>query len=132
MNSMAVPRLLQLAQDLEWLGCELEYQGKKHALEGFPGQGPTWQTFLRMRDGVIKTADKLERELKGSISFNPTSVAGIEYPLEAAMDAVGIQLSAVEDIKQAAEFAVHELPPKVRGFTKMVETFLTATGALAR
>jgi hypothetical protein len=132
MTSMSVPRLLQLARDLEWLGCELEYQGKKHALEGFPEAGPTWETFLRMREGVMTTADKLERELKGSISFNPTSVAGIEYPLEAAMDAVGIQLSAVEDIKQAAEFSVHELPPKVRGFTKMVETYLTATGALGR
>ncbi len=127
---MSAPPLLRLAQDLEWLGCELEYQGKKHALQGFPGQGPTWETFLRMQDGVRATADKIERELKGSISFNPTSVAGIEYPLEAALDAVGIQLSAAEDIKQTAEFAVHDLPNKVRAFTKMVETYLRAMGRL--
>lgn len=130
MNPVSVPLLLQLAQDLEWLGCELEYQGQKHALEGFPGQGPTWETFLRMKNGVTTTADKVERELKGSLSFNPTSVAGIEYPLEAAMDAIGVQLSAVEDIKQAAEFAVHDLPTKVRTFTKMVETYLRAIGRL--
>ena len=129
---MSVPPLLQLAQDLEWLGCELEYQGKKHALEGFPGQGPTWETFERMQDGVKATADKLERELKASISFNPTSVAGIEYPLDAALDAIGVQLSAVEDIRQTAEFAVHDLPNKVRAFAKMVETYLRAVGRLDR
>jgi hypothetical protein len=129
---MSVPSLLQLAQDLEWLGCELEYQGKRHALEGFPEEGPTWETFTRMRDGVIKTADKVERELKASLSFNPTAVAGIEYPLEAAMDAIGVQLSAVEDIKEAAEYAVHDLPAKVRAFTKMVESYLRATGKLDR
>ena len=127
---MHAPPLLQLAQDLEWLGCELEYQGKKHALEGFPGEGPTWETFTRMREGVIQTADKLERELKSSLSFNPTSVAGIEYPLEATMDAIGVQLSAVEDIKQTAEYAVYDLPAKVRTFTKMVETYLRAIGKL--
>ena len=129
---MSVPALLRLAQDFEWLGCELEYQGKKHALEGFPEAGPTWETFLRMREGVMTTAAKLERELKGSLSFNPTAVAGIEYPLEAAMDAIGVQLSAVEDIKQTAEYAVHDLPVKVRAFTNMVETYLRAIGKLDR
>ncbi len=129
---MSAPLLLQLAQDLEWLGCELEYQGKRHALEGFPGEGLTWETFVRMRDGVVTTANKVERELKASLSFNPTAVAGIEYPLEAAMDAIGVQLSAVEDIKQTAEFAVHDLPNKVRAFTKMVETYLRAIGKLDR
>ncbi|MFB3923423.1 MAG: hypothetical protein ACE145_17010 [Terriglobia bacterium] len=127
---MSTPTLLQLAQDLEWLGCELEYQGQKHAHEGFPGRGATWETFLHMRDGVEKTAEKVERELKASLSFNPTSVAGIEYPLEAAMDAIGVQLSALEDIKQTAESAVHDLPVKVRAFTRMVETYLRATGKL--
>ena len=39
-------------------------------------------------------------------------------------------LSAVEDIKQTAEFAVHDLPNKVRALTKMVETYLRAIGRL--
>jgi hypothetical protein len=125
---MAEPLLLQLARDLEWLGCELEYQGKKHALQGFPQVGETWETFARMQKGVIATVDKLERELKVSIKYNPAALVGVDYPLDEALDAIGLQLGALEDIRATAQFAVHELPAKVRGFTRMVETFLIALG----
>jgi hypothetical protein len=129
---MPVHKLLQLTQDLEWLGCELEHYGHLHAVEGFPESGPNWQTFLEKRDGVLKTADKIERELKTAISFNPTALVGVEFPLDAALDAIGVQLSALEEIRHAAEFAVHELPTQVRTFTRMVQTYLNAVGATVR
>jgi hypothetical protein len=129
---MPVHKLLQLAQDLEWLGCELEHYGHLHAQEGFPESGPNWQAFLEKRDGVLKTADKIERELKSAISFNPTALVGVEFPLDAALDAIGVQLSALEEIRQDAEYAVQELPTKVRTLTRMVQTYLNAVGASGR
>ena len=129
---MPVHRLRQLAQDLEWLGCELEHYGHLHAQEGFPESGPNWEAFLEKQRGVQTTADKIERELKAAISFNPTTLVGVEFPLEAALDAIGVQLAALEEIRQAAAFAVHELPVKVRTFSRMVETYLNAVGAVSR
>jgi hypothetical protein len=127
---MAVPRLLQLAQDIEWLGCELEWQGKKHALEGFPQSGPNWEAFLQQQRGLLISAAKIERELKGAVSYNPAALVGVEYPLEAALDAVGVLLQALEEIKHCAVYAVHELPARVRAFTRLVENYVTAVGAL--
>jgi len=127
---MATPRMLQLAQELEWLGCELEWQGKKHALEGFPQAGPAWESFVQKQRGVLVTAAKVERELKGAVTYDPGSLVGVDYPLEATLDAVGAQIEALEDIKHCAVYAVHELPAKVRAFTRLVENYLAATGAL--
>jgi hypothetical protein len=127
---MAAPRMLQLAQELEWLGCELEWQGKKHALEGFPQAGPSWESFVQKQRGVLVTASKVERELKGAVTYDPGSLVGVDYPLEATLDAVGAQIEALEDIKHCAAYAVHELPAKVRAFTRLVENYLAATGAL--
>jgi hypothetical protein len=129
---MPVHRLLQLAQDLEWLGCELEHYGHLHAQEGFPESGPNWEAFLEKQRGVLTTADKIERELKTAVSFNPTALVGVEFPLDAALDAIGVQLAALAEIRQAAVFAVHELPTKVRAFTRMVDTYLRAVGAAGR
>ena len=64
---MAEPTILQLAQDLEWLGCEEEHYGHKHAMEGFPEAGPSWDTFREKQRGVLITADKIERELKNAV-----------------------------------------------------------------
>ena len=127
---MVDERLLHLAQDLEWLGCELEFYGKKHALEGFPESGPTWDTFLEKQRGVITTADKIERELKGLVRFNPTLLVGVNFPLAAALESIGELLGAVEDIKECSRTAVHEIPPKVRSFSKMVSTYLTSESSL--
>lgn len=113
--------LLQLAQDLEWLGCELEHYGHKHAQEGYPCAGPTWDFFLEKQRGVMTTAEKIERELKSAIRYNPTPLVGVDYPLRATLDSIAVLLSAIEDIKQSAVHAVQELPPKVRDFTRMVQ-----------
>ncbi len=128
---MGGPVLLQLAHDLEWLGCELEYYGHKHALEGFPEAGPTWDAFREKQRGVVATADKIQRELKNSVRFNPASLVGVEYPIAETLDTLTVVLGAVEEIKQAAIFAVHELPPRVRNFTKMVETYLLAVSSMS-
>ena len=70
------------------------------------------------------TADKIERELKSAVRFNPTSLVGVEFPLEETLDSVTTLLTAVEQIKQTAVMAVHNLPTKVRAFTRMVNTYL--------
>jgi hypothetical protein len=125
---MAEPRLLQLAAELEWLGCELEYLGHKHALEGFPESGPAWDLFREKQRGVLATTDKVERELKTFVRFNPTRLVGVEYPISESLNSITDLLARAENIKQAAAFSVHELPPLVRGFTKMVESYLEAVG----
>jgi len=125
---MAEPRLLHLAQDLEWLGCELEYFGHQHALEGFPESGRTWDVFREKQRGVLTTTDKIERELKNFVRFNPSGLVGVEYPISETLDSITDLLASVETIKQAAGFAVHELPPLVRKFTKMIEGYLQAVG----
>ena len=66
---------------------------------------------------------------KSAIRFNPTPLVGVDYPLEATLDSITELLGTVEDIKQAAVLAVHELPAKVRNFTRMVETYLGTVGA---
>lgn len=118
--------LLRLAQELEWLGCELEYYGHKHAMEGYPKSGPSWNGFLQKRRGVKSTAEKVERELKSSVKFNPTRLVGIEYPMDSTLDSVAELLAALDDIKRSAELSVQELPGKVRGFTRMVDNYLGA------
>ena len=125
---MGEPRLLKLAQDLEWLGCELEFVGHKHALEGFPQSGPEWDLFREKQRGVLATADKVERELKNFVRFNPTRLVGLDYPITQSLDSVTELLSSAESIKQAAVFSVQKLPPLVRNFTHMVEVYLQAAG----
>jgi hypothetical protein len=129
---MPEPILLTLAQELEWLGCELEYYGHKHALEGFPHKGPTWDTFRDKQRGFMITTQKLEHELKNAIRYNPALLVGVDYPIEEALESITGLLAAVEDIKQAAIFDVEQLPHLVRGFTKTVQGYLTAVGAVAR
>lgn len=125
---MPEPLLVKLARELEWLGCELEYQGMKHANEGFPEAGTTWEEFVHMRQGVLSTIGKVERELKGSIKYNPASLVGVTYPLGAALDSLGILIEALEDIRAATDGAVHELPTKVRSFTQLVTLYAGVLG----
>jgi hypothetical protein len=126
---MSQNKLLQLAQDLEWLGCEQEYYGHKHAVEGYPQSGPTWDSFLEKKRGVLTTSNKIERELTNVVRFDPGEMVGVAYPLGEALDAVGALLMGVDTIKEAAEFAVDQLPSLVRNFTRMVEGYLDASGA---
>jgi hypothetical protein len=122
------PPLLQLAQELEWLGCELEHYGHQHAMLGFPESGPSWDTFREKQRGVLVTADKIERELKNAIRYNPSPLVGVAFPLEETLDSIADLLGAVEEIKQCSVFAVHMIPSRVRAFTKMIEGYLQAIG----
>jgi hypothetical protein len=115
---------MKLAQDLEWLGCELEYYGHQHAMEGFPEAGPNWEAFQEKQRGVLTTADKVERELKNAVRYNPARLVGVDYPIAETLDSIAGLLEAVEDIKQSAVLAVQELPPKVRSFTRLIEGYL--------
>jgi len=132
MGVMAESALLQLAQDLEWLGCELEYYGHRHAMEGFPEAGTTWDTFCEKQRGVLTTADKIERELKNAVRFNPARLVGVEYPITETLDSISDLLTTVEEVKRSAVFAVHELPQLVRNFTKMTVSYLKSVGAATR
>ena len=127
---MPEPPLLQLAQDLEWLGCELEHYGHQHAVLGYPESGASWDTFCEKQRGVLVTADKIERELKNAVRFNPSGLVGVEYPLDEALDSIAALLGEVEEIKHCSVFAVQVIPPRVRAFTKMIAEYLRATGNL--
>ena len=130
-SGVADPRILQLAYELEWLGCELEYYGQKHALQGFPNRGATYAVFLEKQRGVLSTAEKIQRELKDAIRFNPKSLVGVEFPLEETIDNVGELMAAVEDIKLTAVKAVQNLPNKVRSFTRMVNGYLETRSSVS-
>ena len=118
---------MQLAQDLEWLGCELEHYGHQHAVQGFPHAGPCWDAFCEKQRGVLVTADKVERELKYAVRYNPTPLVGVEYPLDETLDSITALLGAVEEIKYCTVYAVHAIPSRVRTFTEMIAEYLEAT-----
>ena len=120
--------LLQLAQDLEWLGCELEHYGHQHALLGYPESGPIWSTFCEKQRGVLVTADKIERELKNAVRYNPSELMGVGYQLDETLDSIGALLGTVEEIKHCSVFDVQVIPSKVRAFTKMIEGYFQAMG----
>ncbi len=128
---MPEPKILQLAYELEWLGCELEYYGQKHALQGFPNAGEAWATFLEKQRGVLSTAEKIQRELKDVVRFNPQSLVGVDFPLQETLDNLSELMAAVEDIKLTAVHAVHDLPAKVRAFTRMVNGYLETSSSIA-
>lgn len=125
---MAARELVRLAQDLEWLGCELEYFGNRHAQEGFPEGGPAWNAFLDKRRGVLRTAEKIEGELKGAVRFNPARLIGVDFPLEATLESIAQLLAAVDEIKRDTVYAVHDLPARTRQFTYMVQGYLESMG----
>ena len=127
---MPPPKLLRLAQDLEWLGCELEYLGQKHANMGYPNSGEAWTVFVDKQRGVLVTADKIERELKDAVRFNPSSLVGVEFPLQEILESLSNLVAAVEDIKQTSVKAVQFLPGKVRKFTHMVNEYLEVAGSV--
>ena len=127
---MPEPPLLQLAQELEWLGCELEYFGHQHAMLGYPESGPSWDTFCEKQRGVVLTADKIEHELKNAVRYNPSGLVGVEFPMDETLDSIAALLGAVEEIKHCSVFAVQEIPSRVRAYTRMIEGYLRAVGSI--
>ena len=120
---MANP-ITQLAQDLEWLGREAPY---------FAGAapGPLADSTVDKPHEILRTAEKLERELKSAIRYNPNSLVGVDYPLESILDSIAELLTAIAEIKAAALAADRDLPAKVRQLTRMIENTFGPMGAEA-
>ena len=95
---------------------------------GFPESGPSWDMFCEKQRGVVVTADKIERELKNAVRYNPSRLVGVEYPLDETLDSIAALLGEVEEIKHCSVYAVQVIPSRVRVFTKMIEEYLQATG----
>ena len=91
---------------------------------GFPHRGEIWDTFCAKQRGVQVTVDKIERELKNAVRYNPSPLVGLDYPLDENLDSIAAFLGAVEEIRRCCVYAVHAIPPRVRAFTKMVEEYL--------
>jgi hypothetical protein len=53
-----------------------------------------------------------------------TSLVRVEFPLEWTLKSITDLLADLEDIRQSALGAAQELPPKVRHFTRLVETYV--------
>jgi hypothetical protein len=115
---MAEVRLMQLVQDLEQLGTEVSFFGCKPAGRGLTG-------FREKQLEVVRTADKIGRELAGEIRFNPARLIGIEYPLAQEIESITDLLAGLEDIKWCATSSVQELPAKTRKFARLLEGHLT-------
>lgn len=116
---MSDERLVKLAQDLEWLGCEASFYSQK-------SNGMAAEMFLEKQRALMSTADKIERELKGAVRFNLKSLVGVEYPLDWTLDSITNLLAALEAIKQSAVHSADDLPPRVRQFSRMVDTYVQA------
>jgi hypothetical protein len=95
---------------------------------GYPESGTLWDTFCEKQRGVRATADKIERELKNAVRYNPSRLVGVEYPLDETLDSIAALLGAVEEIRYCSVFAVHLMPSKVRAFTKIIEEYLRVMG----
>lgn len=121
---MKPERLLHLAQELEWLGCDAGFYARRR-------DAVAADALLERQRELMATADKIERELKSGVRFNLTSLVGVEFPLEWTLDSIAELLAGVEDIRQSAVDGAEDLPPKVRQFTQLVETYLSASLPLA-
>jgi hypothetical protein len=112
--------LIKLAQDLEWLGSEANFYSKKSSEAAS-------DIFLQRQHQVLATADKIERELKGAVRFNITTLVGFDYPMELALDSITALLTALEGVKHSAVHSVTELPSMARKFSRMVDNYVSAS-----
>jgi len=110
---MANP-ITQLAQDLEWLGREAPYFATGTA-------GVDTALTVDKSHEILRTVEKLDRELKSAIRYNPRSLVGVDYPLEAILESVAELLAALDEIKSCALAADRDLPDKVKHLTRMID-----------
>jgi hypothetical protein len=116
--------ITQLAQDLAWLGREAPFFSRSDT-ESEP------DLSLEKQREIVRTAEKIERELKGAIRYNPNSLVDVDYPLEATLDSIAELLAAIEEIKISALAGDRDLPSKVKQFTCMIESTFGPMGAEA-
>jgi len=116
--------IAQLAHDLEWLGREAPLYSRG---AGLPGAA---LTIDRQRD-ILRTAEKLERQLKNAIRYNPNPLVGVDYPLDSILESIADLLAVIEDIKVSALAADRNLPAKVKQFCAMIQNTFGPMGAEA-
>lgn len=102
---MPQPRLLHLARELERLSSEECFYYQQAPAAGL-------QRFLSTQQELLTTADKLQRELAGEISYNPARLMDMEYPFDEELDAISDLMVGVEEIKHSAVDSIDELPAK--------------------
>jgi hypothetical protein len=112
--------LTKLAQELQWLGCEASFYSSQNTDAGAA-------KFMERQRQIMVTAEKIERELKGAVRFNLSSLVGVEFPMEWAFDSISDLLTTLQTIKQSTADRAKELPSKVRQFSRMVEDYVGAS-----
>jgi hypothetical protein len=117
---MSDERLVRLAQELEWLGCEAGFYSKQISDTGA-------EAFREKQREIVATVEKMERELKSAVRFNLTSLVGIDYPIEWAFDSITNLLAALQSIKQCSAQTADELPSAVRRFSRMINDYVHAS-----
>jgi hypothetical protein len=116
--------ITQLAHDLEWLSREAPYFASGAA-------GPQTDLTVDKPHEILRTAEKLERQLKSAVRYNPNSLVGVDYPLESILDSIAELLEAIAEIKAAALAADRDLPAKAKHFRSMIENTFGPIGAEA-
>lgn len=115
--------ILQLAHDLEWLARSLPHSTPAKA--GTDSVAYLADDLLpNHRRSIISTADKIARELLGTVRFDPTRLMGVGCPIEDTLDSMAELIKALEDIKQDAVSDPAELPVRIRSFNQMIEEYL--------
>ena len=116
--------ITQLAQDLEWLSREAPYFASS-------APGPLGDSMVDKPHEILRTAEKLERQLKSAVRYNPNSLVGVDYPLESILDSIAELLKAIAEIKASALAADRDLPAKAKQFSRMIENTFGPVGAVA-
>ncbi len=116
--------LLQLVQDLEWLGREISRPMVQRRVTESGPAAFSRDFFLERQRSIIATANKIERELLLTVRFDPTRLVGIGCPVEETLDSVVELIAALEEIKQDAVAAPDKLPAHIHLFNRRVEEYL--------
>jgi hypothetical protein len=110
--------LLQLGQELDWQALELRRSDLELGIRG--GDQDAIQEKQRR---VIATADKIQRELLGSVRFDPLRLVGVGGPISATLDSVSELLVAIDAVRHNALTRANELPSSVKSLQGLLQGF---------
>ena len=119
-------RILQLGQELQWQVMKLQRAGLAPPAEFdalFPPEPDSAASDDERRQAVIMTADKIQRELLGTVRFDPLRLVGVGGPIDELLDSVVNLLVAIDGIRQDAASNPNGLPSAVRSFQGMLERY---------
>ncbi|HEV2501015.1 MAG TPA: hypothetical protein VGY31_15710 [Terriglobia bacterium] len=121
---MPQTRLLHLARELERLSSEECFFYQQTPASGL-------QQFLNTQRELLTTADKLQRELAGEISYNPARLMDMEYPFDEELETISGLMAGVEEIKHSAVDSIDELPAKTELLSRSLRGHLTVVSSVA-